>query len=194
MKEIIHQELKLIANKIINLPLTDASIVLLKNEVQSLYEKLVIAEHQQRNSMNFGTGQISEKKPVTPPVVSPVIPNASFQKTTAVPSLEDILSQVPKEPIFEEKNQVKESNKTLNDVINSKNIQFALNDKIAFISHLFDGSEADFLQSVDVLSKLSSASEVIRCIQEKIKPVFSNWAGKESYEERFVAIMTRRFN
>lgn len=192
MKEIIHQELKSIAHKITNLPLTEASIVLLKSQVQSLYEKLVIAEYQQRNVGNFAPP--TSVDPSLRVQTAPISVNESFHKPVPQPTLEDILSQVPKEPVFEEKNQVKEVTKTLNDVINSKNIQFALNDKIAFINHLFEGSEADFSQAVMALGKLSSSAEVTRFVQERIKPIFNHWQGKEEYEERFLNIITRRFN
>lgn len=191
MKENIKNELTLLAHKILSQSLENADFSILKQETKALYERIIIAEYLQKNTPNQPLP--NEVKGFAQAVKAPTI-NDTFQKKQAT-TLDEILSQVPNDPVFEEKNQLKENiTKTLNDVVGSQTIQFGLNDRIAFISHLFDGSEADFTEGINALNKIHSGVEAMRFIQERIKPVFNNWAGKEEYEERFVNIVMRKFN
>lgn len=115
------------------------------------------------------------------------------------PFLEDILAQVPQDLVFEQKSsineQVKEPIKTLNDkIVSNQNIQIGLNDKLAFIKHLFNGLSEDYTKALLVINQYHSEKECLQFIQQKIKPNYNNWLGKEEYEERFMAIVTKKFN
>lgn len=204
MEENIKNELTLLAHKILGTSLDDVDFSTLKQEAKSIYEHIVIAEYLQKKSTETLPNPIAATTLTTESHINPVMGFTQVAKTTPVsptfekkkePTLEEILSQVPKDPVFEEKNQLKENVvKTLNDVVNSQNIQFGLNDRLAFIKHLFDGNEADFSEGIKALNKIQSGTEAMRFIQERIKPVFNNWEGKEEYEERFVSIIMRKFN
>lgn len=202
MKEKSIQDLMLLAHQILSQPMENADFSALKQKALSIYENLTIAEHLHKVSSPVMASVETISRIQTPPpampqstVIEKVTPqNPITQKTTAT-SLEDLLSQVPSDPIFEEKSLSKDTPvKTLNDVINTQTFQIGLNDRIAFISHLFEGSEADFTEAIEALKKQPSADVALRFIQEKIKPVFNNWEGKEEYEERFVNIILRKFN
>lgn len=120
-------------------------------------------------------------------------------ETKNSPFLEDILAQVPQDLVFEQKSsineQVKEPIKTLNDkIVSNQNIQIGLNDKLAFIKHLFNGLSEDYTKALLVINQYHSEKECLQFIQQKIKPNYNNWLGKEEYEERFMAIVTKKFN
>ena len=120
-------------------------------------------------------------------------------ETKNSPFLEDILAQVPQDLVFEQKSsineQVKEPIKTLNDkIVSNQNIQLGLNDKLAFIKHLFNGLSEDYTKALLVINQYHSEKECLQFIQQKIKPNYNNWITKEEYEERFMAIVTKKFN
>ena len=120
-------------------------------------------------------------------------------ETKNSPFLEDILAQVPQDLVFEQKSlineQVKEPIKTLNDkIVSNQNIQIGLNDKLAFIKHLFNGLSEDYTKALLVINQYHSEKECLQFIQQKIKPNYNNWLGKEEYEERFMSIVTKKFN
>lgn len=83
--------------------------------------------------------------------------------------------------------------KSLNDSFN-KGIQFGLNDKLAFINHLFDGEAENFNRVVSQLNTFSDAEETMNFINEVVKPDYNQWEGKESLEDRFIQIINARFN
>jgi len=83
--------------------------------------------------------------------------------------------------------------KTLNDSF-GKTISLALNDRIAFEKHLFAGSSDDLNRVISQLNTLNSQREAQNFIEDLVKPDYNNWVGKEEYEERFMAIVEKRFN
>lgn len=201
MQNDVKQQVINLAERIVQHPELLNNVILLQNQVRELYEKLVILRHWEQNP---NTPPLSPTQVVIPQEKTPITERKIdfFQKpaepkplptTPPNPSLEQVLSQVPPQPVFEPKTPTKEP-QTLNDVVAKQNIQIGLNDKIAFISHLFGGSEADYNQAVAALSQLNSAAQVQQFIQQRIKPVFNNWEGKEPYEERFFNLFTRKFN
>jgi hypothetical protein len=101
-------------------------------------------------------------------------------------------------PVFEAvsptKTQAKEdTKKTLNDALKGKALTFGLNDKIAFIKHLFDGNNEDFERVVSQINTSQSFEEVSTLIQNIIKPDYNHWEGKDEFEERFMNIIQSKF-
>lgn len=94
--------------------------------------------------------------------------------------------------IFEKAVRVETTKKTLNDTLVRKNIQIGLNDRIAFVKHLFEGSQEDFNRVVSQLNSLKTEKESVDFISKMVKPDY-DWNGKEEYEERFITIITRKF-
>ena len=89
-------------------------------------------------------------------------------------------------PIIEEKP------KSLNDQL-KKGINIGLNDRLAFIKHLFDGSSADYNRVLSQLNTLNSKSGARQFILNMVKPDYKNWEGKSEYEERFIDIVTNKY-
>lgn len=83
---------------------------------------------------------------------------------------------------------------SLNDAIARHQITIGLNDRLAFVNHLFGGSSEAFNQTLSKLNRMESQEQSLAYIANQVKPEFNNWQGKETYEERFTAFITKRFS
>ena len=81
--------------------------------------------------------------------------------------------------------------KSLNDKLLG-DIQIGLNDRIAFVKNLFGGNQEDFNRVVSQLNTFKTEKEAKKFINKMVKPDY-DWTGKEEFEERFVAIVERKF-
>lgn len=93
-------------------------------------------------------------------------------------------------PIVNAPNQNKP--RSLNDALLTNNLQVGLNDRIAFVTHLFDGSQEDFNRVLSQLNSFKTEEEAKYFIYNIVKPDY-NWAEKEEYEQRLMAIIGRKF-
>jgi len=80
---------------------------------------------------------------------------------------------------------------SLNDKIN-KTISVDLNDRIAFVNHLFSGSQEDFNRVLSQLNSFDQEQEAKDFLLNQVKPDYS-WQGYENYEERFIYLIERKF-
>lgn len=86
-----------------------------------------------------------------------------------------------------------EKPRSLNDRL-KKGIQIGINDRIAFVRHLFEGSTTDYNRVLSQLNTLKSREEAVDFVQNMVKPDYNNWEGKEEYEHRFLHIVENRFD
>ncbi len=168
-------------------------------------------------TLNFGIEE--EPEPQPEPVVeikTPEIPEPKIKNKSKQVSLEDILediqpiatfvkaSEQPKEAVVDKKEEapVKSAKKvteahhksvSINDKLR-KTVTIGLNDKIAFVKHLFGGSDADFIRVISQLNTFDNYQESYDFIQEIVKPDYNNWSGKEEVEERFMHIIENKFS
>lgn len=82
-------------------------------------------------------------------------------------------------PTFEEigesaNTKVETKPKSVNDVYKS-GLQIGLNDKIAFIKHLFDGETDNYNRVISQLNTLETETEAKDFINEIVKPDYNNW-------------------
>ena len=84
--------------------------------------------------------------------------------------------------------------KSLNDKLKTRGFNIGLNDKIAFIKHLFDGSREDYERVLSQVITSDSLVEAQNLIQNIVKPDYNNWKGKEEFEERFMGIIESKFD
>ena len=82
--------------------------------------------------------------------------------------------------------------KTLNDHLQNT-IQIGLNDRIAFVKHLFEGNQTDYNRVISQLNTVKTEKEAKQFITKMIKPEY-DWSTKEEYELRFMEIIERRFS
>ena len=81
---------------------------------------------------------------------------------------------------------------SLNDKL-SKGINIDLNDRLAFIKHLFGNSSEDYNRVLSQLITFDTFYETRDFVQEMVKPDYNNWEGKQEYEERFMDIIEKKF-
>ena len=118
-------------------------------------------------------------------------------------SFEDLLGGNYTEPVFVKPNDVvvpaslksviEDKPLSLNDQ-HSKAINIGLNDRIAFVKHLFSDSNEDYNRVLSQLNTFSTYKEAQDFIEEIIKPDYNNWAGSDEYAERFLEIVANKFN
>ena len=106
---------------------------------------------------------------------------------------------LPKENVIVEKNsknEISEKNEaktvSLNDRL-AKGISIDLNDRIAFVKHLFGNSEVDYNRVLNQLITYDNFEEAHDFIENLVKPDYNNWDGKEDYENRFIQIIEKKF-
>jgi len=109
--------------------------------------------------------------------------------------LHEIAADFKEMPVFEPADTTSgDKQKSLNDRLKSEDLVVGLNDKIAFIKHLFNGDDAIYNKVLSQLNTSGSFEEASNFISTIIKPDFNHWDGKEEYEERFMAIIENKFN
>jgi hypothetical protein len=81
---------------------------------------------------------------------------------------------------------------SLNDKLLKSGISVDLNDRIAFVKHLFEGRQEDFNRVLSQLNTFSNENDAKNFILNQVKPDYS-WEGKETYEERLILLIERKF-
>lgn len=124
-----------------------------------------------------------------------------FVKVDDVPALppeivfeakETIVEKAP-ETIVEDKNEKAEPKTvSLNDKL-SKGIEIDLNDRIAFVKHLFGNSNEDYNRVLNQLITFDNFRETRNFIEEMVKPDYNDWKGKDDYADRFMDIIEKKF-
>ena len=113
--------------------------------------------------------------------------------TTLEEELKDTIPVDVATEMFEKAVRVEEpQRKSLNDKLVHSNLQIGLNDRIAFVKHLFEGSQEDFNRVVSQLNSFKTEKDANKFLNKTVKPDY-DWNGKEAYEERFVTLITRKF-
>lgn len=108
---------------------------------------------------------------------------------------EDITADFNEIPIFDKLSDVKANEKkSLNDKLKSGGLTIGLNDKLAFIKHLFDGKNQDYDRVISQLNTMTNFKEASIFIETTVKPDYNSWTDKEEYTERFMEIIEARFN
>ncbi|MGB5555154.1 MAG: hypothetical protein WBM83_10890 [Flavobacteriaceae bacterium] len=93
-----------------------------------------------------------------------------------------------------EKDVKKEAqSKSLNDKLSAKEIKVDLNNRLAFVKHLFNGSAEEYNRVLSQLNTINTEERSISFIKNMVKPDYNNWEGKEEYEIRFMELIERRF-
>ena len=87
-----------------------------------------------------------------------------------------------------------EKMKSLNDKLAEKELKIDLNNRLAFVKHLFNKSTEDYNRVLSQLNTIDTEERSIAFIKSMVKPDYNNWEGKEEYEERFIALIERKFS
>lgn len=191
---------KLAVLKFIEEKLNDVQVDVSKNVVASRFEKVA-------NAVLSGNTSVPESNPHEEDIMTP-----------GMDTIKDIVSEMPTETaldqIFAEfvakpdfmkndkenlaplKEDIKQGQanlpKSLNDKL-GKDFQIGLNDKLAFVKHLFNNSMEDYTRVLSQLNTIDTEERSIAFINNMVKPEYNNWEGKEEYEARLITLIGRRF-
>lgn len=73
-----------------------------------------------------------------------------------------------------------------------KEISVGLNDRLAFVVHLFGNDPQAFEKVWAEIQTKKTLQEVLRFIEEEVKPRYQ-WEGKQAYQDRFMNLITSKF-
>ncbi len=116
-------------------------------------------------------------------------------KTNQISSKEEFRDSISADKtatLFDDDEKKGNEKRTLNDKLLKNTIQVGLNDRIAFVKHLFNFDQSNFNNIVSQLNTFKTEKEAKEFIYNKVKPDY-DWAGKEEYEERLITLIERKF-
>lgn len=136
--------------------------------------------------------------PVDDEDASDSIENMELEKRIYETDFEELTAGYKNMPVFDpiskSQNGLVNEKKSLNDKLKASTLNIGLNDKLAFIKHLFDDSAEDYERVLSQINTSSSFIEASKLIKSIVKPDYNNWIGKEVYEERFMEIIESKFS
>ena len=193
---------KLAVLKFIDEKLKDIEIDVSKNVIAEKFESMA-------NAVLNGNSSVPESNPheediITHPGMDTIKDMVSEMPTDENP-VDEVLAEFLGKPelmkndkeLFmpPKENGVKKESavKSLNDKLKGKEIKVDLNNRLAFVKHLFNGSTEDYNRVLSQLSTIDTEERSMAFITNMVKPDYNNWVGKEEYEERFTALIEQRF-
>lgn len=192
---------KLAVLKFIDEELSDMEVDVSKNVIAAKFEAMA-------NAVLSANSSVPESNPHKEDIITPgmdTIRHMVSEMPNEIP-VDEMLAEFVSKPQFmkndkelfmpqKESLKTKQPNpKSLNDALSNKDIKVDLNNRLAFVKHLFDGSTEDYNRVLSQLNTIESEERSISFINNLVKPEYGNWNGREEYEARFMALIARRFS
>ncbi|MFH6603194.1 hypothetical protein ACEZ3G_06890 [Maribacter algicola] len=193
---------KLAVLKFIEEKLHDIEIDVSKNVIAAKFEKMA-------NAVLSANSSVPESNPHDEDIMVPgidtikdMLPEMSNEKEKVDEVLQEFLGKPDyfknDKDIFspDTKNSPNKEVKvrSLNDKLSAKQIKVDLNNRLAFVKHLFDGDTEEYNRVLAQLNTIESEERSISFINNMVKPEYNHWQGKEEYEARLMALIERRFS
>ncbi|MHA7832446.1 MAG: hypothetical protein ACX93O_15225 [Flagellimonas sp.] len=191
---------KLAVLKFIDEKLSDVEVDVSQNVIASRFEKMA-------NAVLSGNTSVPESNPHQEDIMTPGMDTIK-DMVSEMPSnddLEKVFAEFVAKPDYMKNDKEnlaptestnfstqQKKSKSLNDKL-AKDLQVGLNDKLAFVKHLFNNSMEDYTRVLSQLNTIDTEERSIAFINNMVKPEYNNWEGKEEYEARFIALIERRF-
>ena len=126
--------------------------------------------------------------------------NSTIENNKETPDTKNYEAEIEISSNLDLDNKIKEDSTPQKEVIKerlndrfSKGLQIDLNDRLAFIKHLFNKNTNDYQRAISQISTFQDWNQAKAFILEMVKPDYDNWKGKELYEERFFKIIENNF-
>ena len=126
--------------------------------------------------------------------------NSTIETNKETPDTKNCEAEIEISSNFDLDNKIKEDSTPQKEVIKerlndrfSKGLEIDLNDRLAFIKHLFNKNTNDYQRAISQISTFQDWNQAKAFILEMVKPDYDNWKGKELYEERFFKIIENNF-
>jgi hypothetical protein len=176
------------------------------NEIQVDVSKNVIAEkfEQMANAVLSANSAIPESNPHQEDIIIPGMDTIKdmVSEMPSSESLDAVLNEFMEHPdimkndmeMFMPTDKKKvEVPKSLNDRLSNKELKVDLNNRLAFVKHLFNESTEYYNRVLSQLSTIETEERSVAFIANMVKPDYKNWEGKEEFELRFMELIARRF-
>jgi len=162
----------------------------LKKDVTSTEEK-VIEYSAETTPIVKETTSITTKEIIEENTIPKATLEEEFKDAISADVATNLFEKATKEnPVIEENRQ--QSIRSINDTLFKSNLQIGLNDRIAFVKHLFEGSQEDFNRVLSQLNSFKTEKEAKGFLNNLVKPDY-NWNDKSEYEQRLVDLIERKF-
>ena len=214
MEKQIRKELLELCQSIIDTP-EDSPWVNSLTQVQMLYEKLIVINYlkeQQKTTDSAPENNTTKAEPLVSIVEKNNASPSTNHKADNIASHEvetreaDITHETENElqfghaePKSEEPSlssptsqQVQNPGLSINESFGTQTLKIGLNDRIAFVKHLFSNQQEDYIRVISQLNTFTSFDEAKSFLDQFIRPEY-NWDQKEEYEERFMELIKIRF-
>jgi len=187
---------KLAVLRYIDEKLNDIEIDVSQNTIASKFEKMASAVLE-------GNTGVPESNPHEEDIITPGI-DTIIGMVAEMPSaaeVEKIFADFVAKPetMKSDKDEVtpevKEDpkSKSVNEKFTEKVIKVGLNDRHAFVTHLFNDNADDFARVISQLNTIDTEERSVAFIENMVKPEY-DWTGKEEIESRFMELIIRRFS
>lgn len=209
MEKKLKSELLELCHSIIN-DEREEDLVSTLTQTQMLYEKLVVLNYLQEQGDTEDDFDLEEEENHSDPNPNE-ISHLSIEKSPQVENvIEEKIEAIVEEPIQEEIEKPNETisispeidenppitnsgkNRSLNEQMATGLLKIGLNDRIAFVKHLFNGEQQDYNRVLSNLNTMSNFQEADSFINEMIKPEY-DWDGKEEYLDRLMELIRLKF-
>ncbi|MDP6921625.1 MAG: hypothetical protein QGH06_01510 [Lutibacter sp.] len=116
---------------------------------------------------------------------------AELENAHAAVMAADLFEQIPQAVPENEQAPVGISSETA--PLSKQHIKVGLNDRIAFVKQLFDGSQEDFNRVLSQLNSFDTLKEAKTFLNKFVKPDY-DWKDKQVYVERFTELIALKFS
>ena len=115
------------------------------------------------------------------------------EKLGQLPMFEPLETTGIKEETEEELSLSTTAKVSLDENLKTGEFNIGLNDRLAFVNHLFENNNEDYDRVLSQLTTMDSFEEISDFIENIIKPDYNNWEDKADYESRFLEIIGKKF-
>jgi len=201
MINVLLSELKQIAQSILDQG-DSVNIAELELQVRALQKHITILEYEKQKSLAENSNKVEAEEGENPKqIIEESSPSDTEPNKDVSSSIESLFANAISDPVFIKKDNPiptasdlrEENSKNLNDIL-GKGLKVGLNDRLAFIKNLFDGSVEEYQRVISQIQTYDDFEEANEFIENLVKPDYNHWEGKESFELRFIKIIEQNFN
>jgi len=201
MINVLLSELKQIVQSILDQG-DSVNIAELELQVRALQKHITILEYEKQKSLAENSNKVeAEEGENLKQIIEESSPSDKEPNKDVLSSIESLFANAISDPVFVKKDNPiptasdlrEENSKNLNDIL-GKGLKVGLNDRLAFIKNLFDGSVEEYQRVISQIQTYDDFEEANEFIENLVKPDYNHWEGKESFELRFIKIIEQNFN
>ena len=201
MINVLLSELKQIVQSILDQG-DSVNIAELELQVRALQKHITILEYEKQKSLAENSNKVeAEEGENLKQIIEESSPSDKEPNKDVLSSIESLFANAISDPVFIKKDNPiptasdlrEENSKNLNDIL-GKGLKVGLNDRLAFIKNLFDGSVEEYQRVISQIQTYDDFEEANEFIENLVKPDYNHWEGKESFELRFIKIIEQNFN